>query len=135
MATMWLSKAATQGDVIAENALGIMYLNGQGVIADESLAAAWFLKAAEQGHQGAQANLCYLYQTGRGVSRDIGTAYMWCLLSVRGSSAARGQKLRELASAMSKTDIDKAEREASEWLTTHKSSQEQSGINPALRVY
>lgn len=109
----------------AENKLGAFYLSGQGVVADDSLAAAWFTKAAEQDNPDAQANLAHLYEAGRGVARDLKVAYMWGLLSLRGSGAEQSAELRDLADTMSKSDIADAERRTSEWLSAHITSQPQ----------
>ncbi|KAG0249570.1 hypothetical protein DFQ27_009942, partial [Actinomortierella ambigua] len=70
MAFQWMHKAAQQGDVEAENALGWFYRTGFGVEAkDASIAAAWFYRAADKGHREAQNNLGCLYHIGLGVDR------------------------------------------------------------------
>ena len=50
-------KAAEQGLAKAQSNLGLMYLNGQGVIQDDKQAVYWFRKAAKQGLVIAQHNL------------------------------------------------------------------------------
>ena len=50
-------KAAEQGNVDAQNNLGVMYYAGEGVPRDETKAKEWFKKAAAQGNADAQANL------------------------------------------------------------------------------
>ncbi len=49
-----VSKAAEQGDDIAQINLGCCYENGIGVEADETMATQWFEKAAKQGNSMAQ---------------------------------------------------------------------------------
>jgi len=49
--------AAEQGNVDAQNNLGVMYYSGEGVPRDTAKAAEWFKKAAAQGNADAQANL------------------------------------------------------------------------------
>ncbi|EGT81771.1 MULTISPECIES: tetratricopeptide repeat protein [Haemophilus] len=44
---------AEQGDVAAQNNLGVMYSNGQGVKRNLSEAKEWFRKACDNGGQGA----------------------------------------------------------------------------------
>jgi phosphoribosylaminoimidazole (AIR) synthetase len=56
-ASKWIRKAATQGDSDAQNTLGLMYLNGEGVKKNLNLAKRWFKKAATLGHAQAQQNL------------------------------------------------------------------------------
>jgi TPR repeat protein len=43
-----------QGDAEAQNNLGMMYANGEGVTRDDKQAAFWFRKAAEQGYAKTQ---------------------------------------------------------------------------------
>jgi len=74
-------KAAEQGDALAQNLLGVMYVSGQGELKDEQQAVAWFRKAAEQGYADAQFNLGLLYASGQGVPKDGQTAYFWSLLA------------------------------------------------------
>ena len=52
-AARWYRKAAEQGDAMAQNNLGAMYMNGLGVKKRDLRAAAfWYYKAGEQdGHQ------------------------------------------------------------------------------------
>ncbi|MGE0918338.1 tetratricopeptide repeat protein [Trichlorobacter lovleyi] len=68
---------AEQGDKFSQNNLGIMYLNGQGVVTDKQEAAKWFKKAAEQGNADAQNNLGLMYEFGSGVARDYNEAVKW----------------------------------------------------------
>jgi len=118
-AAQWFLKAADQGDATAELIVGLLYLTGQGVAHDDSLAAAWFSKAAELGDHDAQANLAYLYEMGRGVPLDLHNAYVWRLLSLDTSTPQNDEKLRKLASQLSRADIAEAERRASEWRLAH----------------
>lgn len=50
-------RAARSGDADAQYALGWMYANGRGVVADEKIAVQLFSMAAEQGHALAQESL------------------------------------------------------------------------------
>lgn len=68
-------KAAEQGDANAQNNLGEMYQNGQGVIQDYKEAVTWYRKAAGQGHASAQNNLGGMYKTGQGVPTSRVVAY------------------------------------------------------------
>jgi TPR repeat protein len=72
-----VQKAAEQGDNLAQNDLGIMYLDGVGVSASDKEAIAWFGKSAEQGNAVAQRNLGWMYQNGRGVATDNNEAVRW----------------------------------------------------------
>ena len=72
-----LKPLAEQGDAGAQNSLGAMYANGQGVPQDYAVAVKWCRKAAEQGFAKAQHNLGILYTEGQGVPQDYAEALKW----------------------------------------------------------
>ena len=53
----WLSRAAQQGQAVAQYRLGTLYERGQGVAANAATAASWYEKAAAQGNRLAMYNL------------------------------------------------------------------------------
>jgi TPR repeat protein len=63
-------KAAEEGYAPAQNNLGVMYEQGQGVVQNYAEAANWYRKAAEQGWAFAQYNLGCLYANGNGVEQN-----------------------------------------------------------------
>jgi TPR repeat protein len=69
--------AAEKGDAEAQNELGIMYCNGNGVEQNYREARKWFKKAAEQGNAAAQFNIGEMYWFGRGVEEDEEEAYYY----------------------------------------------------------
>jgi TPR repeat protein/serine/threonine protein kinase len=69
--------AAQQNDAIAQNNLGRMAENGQGVVKDPEQALSWYRKAAEQHHASAQYNLGRMYEKGEGVAKNYSTALFW----------------------------------------------------------
>jgi TPR repeat protein len=69
-----LKPRAEQGIAVAQNFLGFMYDNGQGVAQDYKAAVKWYTLAAEQGVAAAQNNLGRLYFSGQGVAQDYKTA-------------------------------------------------------------
>lgn len=70
-------QAAEQGDADAQNNLGAMYAEGQGVRRDDAEAVRWFRKAADQGLAQAQFNLGAMYYKGHGVRQDRALAQEW----------------------------------------------------------
>ena len=60
----------SQGNAQAQNNLGIMYSNGEGVIQDKAEEARLYRKAADQGLASAQYNLGLMYSNGEGVIQD-----------------------------------------------------------------
>ena len=78
---------AEQGDAEAQNSLGRIYSEGQGVPQDAAEAMKWWRKAAEQENAEAQYNLGLMYHEGENVPKDDVEAYLWCSLA-----AAHGYK-------------------------------------------
>ena len=68
---------AEKGNPEAQNNLGVMYLNGEGVDPDYKTAMKWFTLAAEQSVADAQNNLGLMYGNGQGVKQDLVYAHMW----------------------------------------------------------
>jgi uncharacterized protein len=68
---------ARNGDATAQNGIGNLYWNGQGVPQDDALAMVWYRKAAGQGYAVAQKNVGWLYEHRRGVPQDFAEAVSW----------------------------------------------------------
>ncbi len=56
-----IQRIAESGNTDAQNDLGVLYYNGEGVAKDLAKAAEWYRKAAEKKHVRAQYNLGILY--------------------------------------------------------------------------
>ena len=67
--------SANEGDMVSQNILGWVYLNGLGVTKDYSIAFSWITKSAEQGNTWAFGQLGLMYQNGYGVSKDYNQAF------------------------------------------------------------
>ena len=72
-----LRKSAEEGDASAQNRLGLLYDEGNGVPQDPIQSKEWFEKAAMQGHAGAQLNLGTLYLEGKGAPQSAQMALVW----------------------------------------------------------
>ena len=70
-------KAAEQGYVPAEAALGMMYAVGKGVQQDYAEATKWWTKAAEAGHLLAATNVSMVYRGVPGVKADPAKSAQW----------------------------------------------------------
>ncbi len=68
---------AQEGNAAAQNLLGIMYYEGQGIPQDYAQALLWYRKAADQGHRGAKTNIGTAYHNGEGVPQDYAKAAAW----------------------------------------------------------
>lgn len=118
---LWRPRAEL-GVALAQNNLGLMYYNGQGVPRDYGEAAKWYRLAAEQGNVTAQSNLASMYFSGVGVPQDYVQAYVWVSLSAsRLPPSARDEKAQAarhrdiVASKMTPSQIADAQKQVEEW--------------------
>jgi TPR repeat protein len=116
-AAFWYRKAAEQGDVDAQDALGDLYYTGRGAPQDYAQAALWYRKAAEQGDADAQENLGDLYDTGQGVPRDYAEAYFWYDLAAAGENASDEKNASDEEDASDSKHVAKDRDEAASHLT------------------
>jgi len=65
------------GNTTAQNNLGVMYHNGEGVERDYNKAIYWYLRAAEHGHKVAQNNLGVIYRNTPAIEQDYKKAFFW----------------------------------------------------------
>ncbi|MBA4369601.1 MAG: sel1 repeat family protein, partial [Desulfobacterium sp.] len=72
-----LKTAAMQGEPTAQNELGLIYFNGDGIPVNYLKAMKWFKKAAEQNDAKAQNNLGVMYLNGDGVPQNYQEAMKW----------------------------------------------------------
>jgi hypothetical protein len=77
LAFQYTMKAAAQGYVPAQAAVGMMFAVGKGVEQNSAEAAKWWTKAAEGGHLLAANNLSMVYRGGAGVPADAKAADKW----------------------------------------------------------
>jgi len=70
-------RIAPQGDVRAQFALGVMYLEGRGVARDPERAAGWIQRSARAGFLPSQTVLGRMYLLGLGLPEDAGEALKW----------------------------------------------------------
>ena len=105
---------AEEGNAVAQNNLGVMYNNGNGVPQDYEEAVRWYQLAAEQGDAKAQGNLGVMYAFGNGVMKDYVYAHMWGnIASMNGNDL--GALLRDdFAEKMTSSQIEEAQRLARE---------------------
>lgn len=80
-----LTELANKGDANAQQVLGIMYENGQGMTADLQQALKWYRLAANSDNASAQYHLGRLYATGSGVPRSPEQSLKWYRLAAANS--------------------------------------------------
>lgn len=72
-----MMSCAENGEPLAQNYAGLMYVYGLGVEKDESKGFAYVQKAAQSGNAVAEYNLGRLYSEGRGCQLDMNKAVEW----------------------------------------------------------
>ncbi len=88
-----LEQDARAGDREAAHALGMLYLNGDGVARNTAMAAGWFNRAAEAGHTDAAYHLGNAYRLGLGTPKNIRKALTWYEHAADGGSAVAAYTL------------------------------------------
>lgn len=91
-----LQMAANSKHLEAQNLLGTMYLEGQGVYKDEGVACSWYRRAADLGYAPSQANLARLYHKGLGCPKDSYLAKYWYKQAVNNGDLSAKEPLAEL---------------------------------------
>ena len=106
---------ANQGLAVAQNNLGWMYDQGEGVAQDYQEAVRWFRLAAEQGYALAQSNLGAMYANGLGVRQNYVQAYMWATLASSQNVELAVKWKDFLVKEMTPAQLAEAQRLAREW--------------------
>ena len=91
-----LRPLATQGDVVAQFIVGMMYNEGEGLAQDYSEAARWYSLAAAKGYAPAQNNLGSLYRDGHGMPQNYSEAGAWLYRSAADSYGVAGYNLADM---------------------------------------
>jgi TPR repeat protein len=108
------TRAAEQGDAVAQNLLGEMLLKRDGAPADTKAAADWFRKSADQGNVLAQFNLGPLFEAGQGVPFDYARAAEWYRKAAEQGLAAAQYSLA--AMYVYARGVERNDAEALRWL-------------------
>ena len=132
-----MRQLATEGDPVAENALGLRYFQGDeknGIVRDERQAFRWFARAADHGSLAAQAKLGFLYWGGRGVPKDVNQAYFWTVLArARGDEESR-DLAAVLAAGMTRAQAGAIEQQADLWLQQHMAKKPGAGLSSGRQL-
>lgn len=126
-----LRQMAEHGDAAAENAIGLLYAQGddkEGVDHDEKEAARWFTKAAEHGNTAAQSKLGSLYWSGRGVPQDFNKAYFWTVLARAGGDEASKALAPFIAARLTSAQAQAIKQEAEVWFQQHQTQQDSQAL-------
>jgi TPR repeat protein len=115
-ALFWRRKAAEQGDLQAQYALGFIYAAGDGAARDNEEAFKWFHRAANRGHADAQAGVGLSYWQGKGVTMNLVEACRWLTLAAGKGHEGAQRALSEIKPKLLASEITEAER----WAKTFK---------------
>lgn len=113
----WFRAAAEQGVVEAENSIGMMYYNGDGVSKDYNEAVNWDRRAAEAGYPLAQENLAYMLEQGKGVPLDYVSAYAWYSMAAAKGRHQSAERMKSLAKVMLPEQVRLAQSRVLLWKT------------------
>jgi putative methionine-R-sulfoxide reductase with GAF domain len=119
-----LRMLAQQGNPVAENAVGLLYAQGddkQAIKQDEAEAARWFKLAAENGSVPAQYKLALMLWGGHGIPKDTNKAYFWAVLARAGGQEGSKDLAKVLASGMSRSQALAIEQQAEIWYQQNES--------------
>jgi TPR repeat protein len=105
-----LSPLAEEGNLEAQNTLGLIYDEGSGVNQDYKEAVKWYRLAAEQGDAYGQFNLGFMYANGYGVIEDNVHALMWWYTASSNRNENAKEYIEEFEEMMTKSKIKEAKR-------------------------
>ena len=106
---------ADGGSRDAQYNVGLLYLDGKGVVRNYEEAVKWFERAADQGQVEAQHDLGALYGSGRGVKRDYVQAYKWMsICAAKGNGGCVTQR-DALEKKLKGAKLAEAQRLAADW--------------------
>jgi uncharacterized protein len=87
---------AREGDLLAQNYIGIHHYLGLGTERDYQQAKEWFEKSAIQGSADAQYNLAVMYENGEYVKQDFVTAAMWYSMAIENANEHARKRMQSL---------------------------------------
>ena len=100
---------AEQSYAAAQNNVGVMYDNGEGVLQDYAEAVKWYRLAAEQGYAAAHNNVGLMYANGRGVVQDAVLAHMWLNIAGANGHALGSENRGEIEQRMTREQVADAQ--------------------------
>ncbi len=114
------SAMAQKGNSAAQFVLGVLYYQGNGIMADTVKAQKWMRKAAEQNYAQAQYNLGIMMANDQGGPADLVTAYAWLKVSADNGYAPAAGSLKQLGAELSSSEKKEAENKLQELKAKYK---------------
>jgi len=110
---------AKQGDLGAQNDVGLMYEQGKGVAKDHMRALDWYRRSAEGGYSVAQNNLGSMYEKGQGARKDNVQAGKWYIIAAAQGNIEGFKKLALLRDKVSQSQLEESQKLAQSWMQKH----------------
>jgi TPR repeat protein len=111
---------AEQGDVEAQNNMGVSYSKGHGVVKDHEIAFKWYYLAAQQDYAIAQNSLAVKYVEGLGVPKNYTIAHMWWNIAASQGNANGERNRDKVENRMTAAQIEDAKALAKDWMEKHR---------------
>ncbi|MBT4797821.1 sel1 repeat family protein [Akkermansiaceae bacterium] len=110
-----IKRSASAGDADAQYLLATLFLEGDGIVKDQSEATKLYSLAASQGHDNAQLKLGYCHKDGLGVPRNNFKAYIWFNISASNGGELNGlgragELMAKIRRTLSLKEIEKADK-------------------------
>ncbi len=115
LAAKWYQTLADKEVADAQLTIGLMYIRGNGVAKDDQKAIQWLTRAAEHRIPTAQYLLGVAHAEGHGVEPNNINAYMWYEIAAALEYPDAITARDSLAKTMANSDIQKAEKMATDW--------------------
>lgn len=131
---------ANAGDINAQLTLGMLYLQGEHIPVDYSLALKWYLRAFEKGDGDAYNDIGVMYRDGKGVSANRQIAYALFLMvhmEGRGTEDTQyraGSNLTRLRHELTDSEQESALCQPYEWVMEYVRSSGHSGRLKELSI-
>lgn len=106
-----LFEAAKQGDRVAQERIGRLYLNGPARERDERKAFFWTRRAALGGDGNAQYTLGQMYESGRGAPHNLVGAIVWYHIALNSGNESARAPFERLKGQLSGDELAEAEQQ------------------------
>ncbi|BAV34796.1 hypothetical protein SCL_2519 [Sulfuricaulis limicola] len=106
-----LFEAAKQGDAVAQERVGRLYLDGPARARDERKAFFWTRQAALSGDGNAQFTLAQMYESGRGAPHNLVGAFVWYNVALSSGNESARVPFERLKEKISSDELAEAEQQ------------------------
>ncbi|MEW8403997.1 MAG: tetratricopeptide repeat-containing serine protease family protein [Candidatus Thiodiazotropha taylori] len=126
----YASRAAEDGDQLAQYLLGVMYKEGRGVKKSIKKSNRWLKRSALQGNSDAQKALGVNFFFGNGVSIDYVESYKWINLANSSDKYDFRETLNKIGALMTKKEVALAQQKSREFVAVEEKWGNRDAIKP-----